>query len=226
MNALPGAVTWGPIEKKYKDVSIVEVKATASGAEMLGPIVGNRRNAKDAFRPAIYYAMIDGGFYLTLNEEMMHSIIDGATAKRDGKSLYLAPKAAVHTKPLLRSLLERSTHHQARTSLPVWYALHRTGIVAADATTEQANASAYRYLGFVPVSPDGTAYKYDPKYDEIVNERHGSFRKPTLKKTTADSSPLNFLFDQLRSVRADLRFREDGIHTVLTMERGPGAKKE
>ena len=77
----------------------------------------------------------------------------------------------------------------------------------------------------MPVSPDGSPYRYDAKYDEVVNERHGSFRKPTLKATTADASPLNFLFDQLRSVRADLRFREDGIHTVLTVERGKGAKK-
>jgi hypothetical protein len=40
-----------------------------------------------------------------------------------------------------------------------------------------------------------------------------------LQKTTADSSPLNQLLETLRSVRADLRFREDGIHTVLTLER-------
>ena len=52
------------------------------------------------------------------------SWIDGATAKRDGKasvevasSLYLAPKAAVHTKPLLLRLMEQQTHLQARTAL-------------------------------------------------------------------------------------------------------------
>ena len=31
--------------------------------------------------------------------------------------------------------------------------------------------------------------------------------------------------DQLRSARADLRFREDGIHTVLTLDRSGGKKK-
>jgi len=35
-------------------------------------------------------------------------------------------------------------------------------------------------------------------------------------RTTA---PLTRLLEQLRSIRADLRFREDGIHTVLTIER-------
>ena len=55
--------------------------------------------------------------------------------------------------------------------------------------------------------------------------RRKPFRKPTPQGATAETSPLNFLLDQLRSVRADLRFREDGIHTVLTIERGKGAKE-
>jgi hypothetical protein len=230
--SLPGAVTWEPLDKDYKGVSIVRIQATPAGREMMGVIGrGDRRPGKDAFLPAVYYAMIDGGFYLTLNEEMLKRLIDDAVAKRDGKgtvevatSVYVAPAAAEQTKGLLRLLLEQQTHHQARSSLPIWYALFRTGIVTEDASAEQAQAAAYRYLGYVPVSPDGTGYQYDRKYDEVVNERHGSFRKPTLHKTTADNSPLNFLLDQLRSVRADLRFREDGIHTVLTIERRKGEK--
>jgi hypothetical protein len=230
-NALPGALTWAPLEKPYKGVSIVRVQATRTGREMMGPLVGGRRRSKDPFRPALYYAMIDGGFYLTLNEEMMHSLIDGASAKRDGKggvevatSLYLSPATAEQTKSLLRRLLEQQIHHQARAALPIWYALYRTGIVPEAATSEQAREAAYRYLGFVPVSPDGTGFRYDRTYDEVVNERHGSFRKPSLHRTTAETSPLNFLLDQLRSIRADLRFREDGIHTVLTMDRSKGGK--
>jgi hypothetical protein len=230
--SLPGAVTWEPLDKEYKGVSIVRIQATPAGREMMGVIGrGDGRPRKDAFLPAIYYAMIDGGFYLTLNEEMLKRLIDDAVTKRDGKgtvevatSVYVAPAAAEQTKGLLRLLLEQQTHHQARSSLPIWYALFRTGIVTEDASPEQAQAAAYRYLGYVPVSPDGTGYHYDRKYDEVVNERHGSFRKPTLHKTTADNSPLNFLLDQLRSVRADLRFREDGIHTVLTIDRRKGEK--
>ena len=61
-------------------------------------------------------------------------------------------------------------------------------------------------------------------YDEVTNERHGSYRVPVLNKTTADNSALNRLLDTLRSVRADLRFREDGIHTVLTLERASAAE--
>jgi len=233
MMSLPGALTWAPLEKEYKGVAIVRVQATPRGMKMIGPLgPGEERRGKDPFLPAIYYAMIDSAFFLTLNEEMMRELIDSAVAKREGKvqtvevntSLYLAPGAAEHTKPLLKRLLELATNHQARTSLPIWYALYRGGIVAQDATPEQAAAASYRYLGFVPVSPDGTAYRYDRRYDEVVNERHGSFRKPVLANTTVDTSLLNQLLETLRSVRADLRFREDGIHTVLTLERRKAEK--
>jgi hypothetical protein len=229
-NALPGALTWEPLEKPYKGISIVRVGATKAGREMHRFLLPRSRS-KDLFLPAVYYAIIDGGFYLTLNEEMMRSLIDGAAIKRDGKagvevatSLHVSPAAAEQSKPMFQRLLEQQTHHQARTALPIWYAFYRTGIVPEEATSDQAQQAAYRYLGYVPVSPDGTGFRYDRKYDEVVNERHGSFRKPTMHATTAETSPLNFLLDQLRSVRADLRFREYGIHTVLTMDRGKGGK--
>src|SRR5207237_651150 len=131
---------------------IVRIQATPRGREMVSATWGRRdsKAAKASFLPAIYYAMIDGGFYVTLNEEMMRRLIDGAAGKRDGKqavevstSLYLAPKAAQHTRGVLRHLLERQTYQQARTSLPIWYALYRTGIVAEDAKPEQAREAAY-----------------------------------------------------------------------------------
>ncbi len=228
--SLPGGLTWEPLEKEYQGVSIVRIQATPSGRSMLFAPRNQKRN--DEFLPALYYALVDGGFYLTLNEAMLKRLIDDALAQRAARgtvevatSLYLAPAAAEQTKGLLRRLLEQQIYQQARTSLPIWYVLYRTGVVAEDAKPDQAQAAAYRYLGFVPVSPDGTAYRYDRTNDEVVNERHGSFRKPTLHPSTADRSPLNFLLDQLRSLRADLRFREDGIHTVLTLQRGPKDKK-
>ena len=36
------------------------------------------------------------------------------------------------------------------------------------------------FLGFVPVSPDDSAYVFDKRKGEVVNERHGSLRRPRL----------------------------------------------
>jgi hypothetical protein len=227
MMSLPGALTWGPLEKDYKGVQIVRVQATPAGRRMLGPLGPGGPPRREAFLPAIYYAMLDGALYVSLNEEMMRGLIDTAEAKKEGKvetveintSLYLSPAAAQDTKTVLKRLLEVATNSQARTALPIWYALYRTGIVAPDAKPDAAADAAYRYLAFVPVSPDGTGYRYDRATDEVVNERHGSYRKPVLEKTTAETSPVARLLESLQSVRADLRFREDGIQTTLTLDR-------
>ena len=52
----------------------------------------------------------------------------------------------------------------------------------------------------------------------------GSLRVPTRHRSVEESSPLGRLLEQIHSVRADLRFREDGIHTTLTIDRKPRAK--
>jgi hypothetical protein len=115
--------------------------------------------------------------------------------------------------------VEIQTNQSARTALPIWYALYRCNVIPPDAKPEQAADAAYRYLGYVPVSPDGTAFRYDRGTDEVSSERHGSLRKPVLERTTAETAPFNQLLESLKSIRADLRFREDGIQTVITMDR-------
>jgi hypothetical protein len=217
------------MEKPYKEVPIVRIQATPAGARQF---IGGQDKDKKLFQPALYYAMIDGGFYLTPSEKMLREVIDQAEARRKGKpatvavnsSLYLAPGAAEHAGKLLRRYLESQTHQQALSNDPVWYALYRCGLVKPDADAATARATAYQYLGFVPVSPDGAAYKYDVKTDEVVNVRHGSQRRPKLQKDLAEDAPLAKLLEQLRTVRADLRFREDGIHTVLTLQRQKAKK--
>src|SRR5262249_730913 len=99
-----------------------------------------------------------------------------------------------------------------------------TGLVGEKATPEEVRAAAEHYLGFAPVSPDGVAYAYEPKTDEVINQRHGSLRRPRHHLTLVKDSPLDPLLGQIQSLRADLRFREDGIHTLLTLERKTPAK--
>ncbi len=225
--ALPGGVTWQPLEKPYKNVPIVRVQASAAVTQQLLDLAG--KEGRKRFQPAVYYAMIDGGFYLALNEKMLHSLVGQMEARQKGEaksvpvntSLYLSPAAAKESGKLLRIGLESRTNQKALENLPLWYTLHRCGVVPEKTGMQDA---AYRYLGFVPVSPDGAPYRYDASRDEVVNERHGSARKPTLQKTLADETPLARVLEQLRSVRADLRFREDGIHTVLTIDRQPKKK--
>ena len=79
MLSLPGALTWTPLEKEYKGVAVVRVQATPAGRQMLGPLIGEAKEGRaNRFLPAVYYGMLDGAFYLTLNEDMLRELIDSA----------------------------------------------------------------------------------------------------------------------------------------------------
>lgn len=225
MKALPGGLTWEPLEKPYKGVQIVQIKATQEGMRQM-PIAPSRTN-KDPFLPAVYYATIDGAFYLTLNEAMLRDFIDRSQEKRTGKSevvkvnssLYISPGAAKLTRGLIERYVEKQIHEQALASAPLWYPLYRSGLVPEDAKGAAANLVAEKYYGFVPVSPDGALFVYEKRTGEVRNLRHGSPGRPVTHRTPDDKAPIKGLLEQLRTIRADLRFREDGIHTTLTVDR-------
>jgi hypothetical protein len=225
MKALPGAFTWEPQEKPYKGVSIVEVKATPAGMRQVG--LPSSRSGKNPFLPAVCYAMIDGAFYLTPSEVMLRDFIDRAQEKREGKSqivkvnssLYISPGAAKLTRGLIQKYLEKQIHEQALASAPLWYPLYHARLIAGGSDATAVRELAARYYGFVPVSPDGASYSYDRRVDEVRNERHGSPARPKAHKTLAENAPIEQLLEQLQTIRADLRFREDGIHTTLTVDR-------
>jgi hypothetical protein len=225
-NAAPDAVTWERLEPDYKGIGIVRVQAKPRG--MIDQQLNRDRNG--TFLPALYYAVIDGGWYISPREDCIKEVIDRALARREGKlpkpetvpvntSLYVSPQAGKQTKEFAKFYLEWQTHRQALGNAPFWYALYRAGLVPENATEEVREKTALHYLSFVPVSAEGAPYVYERKTDEVINRRHGSLRRPELHSTLAEQAPLAQLLEQFQTTRADLRFREDGVNTVLTIER-------
>jgi len=222
----PGAVTWTALEPEYKGTTIVRVQAQLNGMIALA----RDPKRKEPFLPAIYYTILDGAWYVSLRLECIQDIIDRSAARKEGKlpkpetvpvnaSLYLAPEAAGKTKEFVKFYLEMQTHRQALANEPSWYALYHSHLVPPESPEDVSREIALQYLGFVPVSPDGAPYSYEKKTDEIINEGQGSLRQPKLHETLAENAPLARLLSEFRTLRADLRFREDGIHSVLTIER-------
>ena len=145
--------------------------------------------------------------------------LNGRDVAEVNSSLFLGPKAAVKSKDLLRLYLEYETHRRAQTNNRLLYALFRSNVVGPQDDSPAVEAAALQYLGFVPVSPDLAPFRYDWQKEEVVNLRHGSVRQPKLNKGIDAKSPMSQMLDQFATIRADLRFREDGIHTTLTMKR-------
>jgi hypothetical protein len=213
-----------PVRPAYKGVTLTRVRFHPDSQ------VATYLNQDDVpkekrFVPVFYHARVGGAWYASFSADALRDVIDRSLARREGgeavqvnSSVYVAPEAAFASAGVLRSYLEWESHRRALGNGPLWYALYRGGVIGDEAEQERAEA-AFRYLGFVPVSPDDTSYQLERRTDDVVNRRHGSFRRPHLHEGLADTSALAQLLDQLRTVRADLRFREDGVHTVVTIDR-------
>lgn len=181
----------------------------------------------------LYHALIDDFWFVSPKLDCLKARINRSADLKAGKvkvekaeptainaSLYAAPRAFVESRPALDYWLEWETHKRALVNGPIWYPLYRGGLIADKTTAQEKETLARRFLGFVPVSPDGTEYRYDRHTGEVVNERHGSSRMRHQHKGIATDSPLARLLQEFRTLRVDLRFREDGVHTTVTWERG------
>ncbi len=219
-NTLPGAIEWEPLKEPYKDVPIVRIKVKAE------KLIGAPDRWKDL---NLYYALIDSAFYVSLQEAPIREIIDHSIAMKDNKKgpptievntmLHLSPRAAVQAKDLLKLYLEWEAHRRAQINNRLLYALYKSNVVGPQDDSATVEAAALQYLGFVPVSPDLAPFRYEWKKDEVVNRRHGSERQPTLNPGVDAASPLGQILEEFATIRADLRFREDGIHTTVTLQR-------
>ncbi|MCI0641060.1 MAG: hypothetical protein L0Y70_18450, partial [Gemmataceae bacterium] len=200
------------------------------------------RELKTPFREvSIYHAEIDGGWYASFYRAPLEDLIERRGMRRNpltpnpspsgrgekspaetvpiNTSLHIAPRAAVQAGAALRFYVEWESHKRALPNNAAWYAQYRSGLFDAKTPASVQRAQALKFLGFIPVSPDDAAYVYDARLGEVVNERHGSLRRPKLHSGLAEEWPLKKLLDQYPEVRADMRFREDGLHATVTLQR-------
>jgi hypothetical protein len=232
-NLFAGPVVQEPLKPAYKGATIYRAEFTPGSfvAQSLND-PGTPRDRR--FVPVLYHAKAGGAWYISGSEAALKDAIDRATTEPDPKaggtpvndSLIVAPKAAVKARDALGFYLEWQSHKRGLANNPRWYVLFHDGLLPEDLSGPTMRDVALHYFGFMPVSPEGALYAYDPRTDEVVNARHGSLRQPMLRAGLDADSPLAQLLEEFRTLRADLRFREDGIHTVVTVERRlpPGKK--
>jgi hypothetical protein len=179
--------------------------------------------------PALHVAVIDEALHISANEDFLKKRIDESEARpKSGKTkpadsvrdanagLYISPANAGAAASLF---LEYEGHNLALLNNQVWNCFYQAGILAPNAAEAANRETVRRILGFIPVSPDGSAYHYDARIGEVVNGRHGSLCRPELHGRVAETSELGKLLKQIKALRAELRFLDNGLHTILTIER-------
>jgi hypothetical protein len=193
----------------------------------LGPILSilallPRQEAPDA----IYIAGIDRGVIASASEDHVKKMIDHSLAQKkpEGKPVPREANAALDIVPgnageAAKLYLEYEGHCLALLNNQVFNAFYQSGLLTPDATETTRKQTVQRFLGCLPVSADGTSYRYDAKHGEVVNVRHGSHRRPQLHGAVAEASELGKLLNDIKALRAELKFLDNGIQTVLTIER-------
>jgi hypothetical protein len=179
--------------------------------------------------PALYIAVIGETLHISANEGFLKKRIDESEAhQKSGPTkpaepardvnagLYISP-ANGHAAASL--FLEYEGHSLALLNNQVWNCFYQAGLLTPDAAEGSRKETVGRFLGFVPVSPDGSAYRYDARLGEVMNERHGSLRRPELHSRVVETSELGTLLKQIKALRVELRFLDNGLHTRLTIER-------
>ncbi|MFL5340269.1 MAG: hypothetical protein ACJ8F7_08960 [Gemmataceae bacterium] len=237
-----------PAVRTYKDVGLLRYDLDAAhvrdmlnqlrqALSFVGASEGSTLAQLFSFLPekempkSIYAAQTGEAYYLSLREDCLKRIIDHELetkrAVAAGKtfpempahtSLFIAPSARERAEGI-RQYLEAQTRRRAWAGNAVWLPLHRAGVIGRDGNEADERAAALRWYGFEPISPDGAGFRYDRRLGEVVNVSHGSERQPTPHATLAVDAPVRRLMEQYRTLRTDLRFREDGIHTTVTFER-------
>jgi hypothetical protein len=212
-------------QERYRGVTI-EVRKVPKDHELIRYC--NPANAKEVFQPTFCYAEIGEGLYFSLRKELIKELIDQyldgkkkspSEAPEVNAGIRINPKAAPDTREALYQYFEWQTHRKALMGNAAWQALHRSGLIPKGSTEAREMAIARQYFGYVPMSPDSTSYIYDSRLDEVVNRRHGSWRKPTLAPTLSVNAPLRQILDSAKGIQLELRFREDGVHTKVTLDK-------
>jgi hypothetical protein len=177
------------------------------------------------FQPTIYVLEHRERLYLSLRLDVMKELIDQenkATAKDSREPIHAAvlvnPKNAPHARAAFSEFFEWRTHSAALRNHADWYLVHRAGLIPSQSSEATARQMAMKYLGFVPIAPDGTTYSYNAAWDEVSNTRHGSWRQALRWPALADPSPLRTIFENYGQLQLRLRFREDGLHASVDWE--------
>ncbi len=212
---------------EYKGVTITHIKFKED-SNLVNEVNRNREPGEPLCVPSLHHAKIDGFWYISLREEPIRGLIDEWRTRGEpsakglvtgNSAIQIVPSKAVKAERALKLYQEWESHCRAVANCSAWQTLFRTKVLPEGAGKQEMNRAALHWFGYIPVSPDRRPYVYLAKFDEAENVWHGSPRNPQMRGGFDEHAPLAQLLDEFRKIRAELRFQEDGVNTVVTIER-------
>jgi hypothetical protein len=237
----PNTVVFNNLEP-YHDITIVQIAPDPRGdlaRELLGPDAASQpaqtqpvtapaavaAPAVSERGPAIYYATIGDGFYLSTQAGALRRLIDRVSTESAGSApaetcsanlyLYAAPSAAELVRPAVSALLEhRARQVSVQNMMQVWL-LGRAGVLEK----MDLDAGARNYLGYRLACPDGGVYQYDAQTGDVTCSVHERVRQPASLAELPEGAVLRQLLDSIETLVSSLRFTKEGVSTTVEIRR-------
>lgn len=176
--------------------------------------------------PALYYATIQDGFYVSTQASALRGLTDRLAEVSQGvpavdppiqanMMAYAAPRAAEKIRPTASVFLEHQGRQVCWRNLVQVWLLGRCGLLE-DASVASV---APRFLGYGVVCPDGGRYRFDAVAGEAVCSVHGRHVDPMRLDAPPPDSPIGRLLDEVERVTAQLRFTPEGLATQVSIQR-------
>ncbi len=176
--------------------------------------------------PALYYATIEDGFYVSTQASALRKLINrlrgfaqsGAEESEGVEAnamLYVAPRAAELARPTVSYFLEQEARQVSWKNLVQVWLLGRCGLLE-DRTLDEVARS---YLGYRLVCPDGGTYRFDTAAGSAVSSIHGPLERPLRLEAAPPGSPIDRLLEQIELVTARVQFTEDGLASQVSISR-------
>ncbi|MCZ6683652.1 MAG: hypothetical protein O7B26_10750, partial [Planctomycetota bacterium] len=209
----------------YRGVTIVRIAPDpSSGLERDLRPEGRPKPEPDG--PAVYYATIADGFYISTQESALKSLIDRAAEPvelgpgapqpiRANVLLYADPAAADLIRPTVGYWLEQQAFGVSQRNLVQIQMLGRCGVLEG----RSLDQAARKFLGYRIECPDGGSYRYEAASNKAVCSVHGSIYEPTRPSEPPDGSPLKRLLDSIETLTAALRFTPEGLESTVEIAR-------
>jgi hypothetical protein len=174
--------------------------------------------------PSAYYERIGQAQYLMADKKMARERIsrrqnDTSEAGKGVAASFFLTRKQPGMSAAIELLLEARVREKAHSANVMWQALYDANVVTPKMSEADRRKVALRLWGFIPSAPDGSASVWDRATQQVTNARHGTWHHPATHKKLAPKSPLAKFLHRFESLNADLRFRRDGVHTVITFRR-------
>ncbi len=179
--------------------------------------------------PALYYASIGDGFYISTQAAALRALIDAQAAGETSQEgalvprpsidanilVFAAPGAAEKLRPALAYILEQPVRETAIGNLRLVWLLGRCGLLEPRALDE----TAAKWLGHRIVCPAGGAYSYDAAQNQAGSTIYGLLHSPRRLSKLDPNAPIAKLVDSILSVTAHLEFTQEGLKNGVEIRR-------